>query len=498
MNGGRIGGGVRLGRGIPAGVAGLLAVAVLAAGSPAAGAAAMTRAAVAAQAASGGTWGTAKEVPGIAALNVGGTDGPGAQATSVSCGSAGNCSAGGYYTDRSGAQQAFVVTETNGTWGTAEEVPGMAALNIGEAQLTSVSCASAGNCSAGGFYTNHGGQAFVVTETNGTWGTAEEVPGLAALNLGIFAQTTSVSCASAGNCSAGGFYEDSSGHEQAFVVNETNGTWGTAEEVPGTAALNTGGIAQLTSVSCASAGNCSAGGSYSNRHQQVFVVTEKGGTWGTAKEVPGTAALNQGGDASLTSVSCGTAGNCSAGGSYRDSSDNDHAFVVNKTNGTWGTVKQVPGTAALNKGGSAQVISLSCASAGNCSAGGYYADSPNHLQAFVVTEKGGTWGTAKEVPGTATLNVGGNARITSLSCVSAGNCSAGGYYTDSNGQQALVVGQTNGTWGQAKEVPGTAALNKGSNAETASVSCGSAEHCSGVGYYTDGSDFRDPFVVNET
>jgi hypothetical protein len=499
----RIGGGVRLRRGIPATAAGLVAVAALAAGSPVqASAAARTSAAVAVRAAtSGGAWGTAEEIPGTAALNQGGSDGADAQATAVSCASAGNCSAGGYYTDDGGDRQAFVVNETNGTWGTAEEVPGTATLNIGAtAQLTSVSCASAGNCSAGGFYTNHGLQAFVVNETNGTWGTAEEVPGTAALNeAGGVAQISSVSCASAGNCSAGGTYENSSGESQAFVVNETNGTWGTAEEVPSFSTLNKSGIGGLTSVSCASAGNCSAGGSYTNSNgQQAFVVSEKGGTWGTAKEVPGTATLNKGGDASLTSVSCGAAGNCSAGGSYRDSSVHDHAFVVNETNGTWGTAEQVPGTATLNKGGTAQLTSVSCASAGNCSAGGYYANSPNHLQAFVVTEKGGTWGTAKKVPGTAPLNTGGNARITSLSCASAGNCSAGGYYTNSNGQQAFVVGETSATWGTAKEVPGTATLNKSGNATINSVSCVSAEHCSAVGYYTDGNDYRQAFVVNET
>jgi hypothetical protein len=54
----------------------------------------------------------------------------------------------------------------------------------------------------------------------GTWGTAREVPGTAALNHGD-AQVNSVSCASAGNCAAGGWYTDSSGHTQAFVVNET-------------------------------------------------------------------------------------------------------------------------------------------------------------------------------------------------------------------------------------------------------------------------------------
>ena len=56
---------------------------------------------------------------------------------------------------------------------------------------------------------------------------------------------------------------------------------------------------------------------------------------------------------------------------------------------------------------------------------------------------GGTWGTAKEVPGTATLNAGGSAAVWSVSCASAGNCSAGGGYTDSSGHgQAFVVSET--------------------------------------------------------
>ena len=53
--------------------------------------------------------------------------------------------------------------------------------------------------------------------------------------------------------------------------------------------------------------------------------------WGTAQEVPGTAALNQGGSADLASVSCAAAGNCSAGGPYKDSSGNTQVFVVSET-----------------------------------------------------------------------------------------------------------------------------------------------------------------------
>jgi hypothetical protein len=96
--------------------------------------------------------------------------------------------------------------------------------------------------------------------------------------------------------------------------------------------------------------------------------------WGNAEEVPGTAALNQGGNAFITSVSCGSAGNCGAGGYYRDSSGHFQAFVVSQVNGTWHTAIEVPGTAALNQGGNAEIASVSCASAGNCGAGGYYRD----------------------------------------------------------------------------------------------------------------------------
>src|SRR5689334_2618782 len=76
--------------------------------------------------------------------------------------------------------------------------------------------------------------------SGGTWGIAKEVPGAAALNKGGFAQLLSVSCGRAGSCSAGGSYTDASGHGQAFVAVEARGIWGRAEEVPGTAALNKG------------------------------------------------------------------------------------------------------------------------------------------------------------------------------------------------------------------------------------------------------------------
>jgi hypothetical protein len=387
-------------------------------------------------------------------------------------------------------------------WGTAIEVPGTAALNHGNAEITSVSCASAGNCSAGGHYldSSHHSQAFVVSQVNGTWRTGIEVPGIAALNLGGQAAVSSVSCASAGNCTAGGFYQDSSGSQQAFVVSQVNGTWHRAIEVPGIAALNQDGYAQISSVSCASAGNCSAGGQYqdSSDHFPAFVISQVNGTWHRAIEVPGMATLEQGGGDGITSVSCASADNCAAGGQYQDSSGQFRAFVVSQAHGTWGTAIEVPGTAA-HRGG-AGTDSVSCASAGNCTAGGDYIDilsgGAGQAQAFVVSLVNGSWGRAKEVPGTAGLNQGGSAEVTSVSCPSVGNCSAGGGYADSSRHfQAFVVDEVNGTWHTAIEVPGTAALNH-THAVIKSMSCASAGDCSAGGFYARSRQFQ-AFVVSE-
>jgi len=293
-------------------------------------------------------------------------------------------------------------------WGKAIEVPGLAALNAGTALLVSVSCASAGNCLVGGSYQDrrYGGQAFVASERSGRWGKAIEVPGTADLNTGGSASVNSVSCASAGNCTAGGFYTQRVGKKnfgQAFVASERNGRWGKAIEVPGTGALNVAGNAQVVSVSCGSAGNCTAGGFYFARSsQQPFVASERNGRWGKAIEVPGMATLTVGvfGFNQVYSVSCASAGNCTAGGQYTDGSMNTQAFVASQRHGRWRKAIEVPGTATLNTGGLAQVSSVSCASAGNCTAGGSYRDGSGNTQAFVAGQRHGRWRKAIKVPGT--------------------------------------------------------------------------------------------------
>jgi hypothetical protein len=347
-----------------------------------------------------GRWGKAIGVPGLTALNKGRF----ANIDSVSCGAAGDCAAGGFYADRSHHQQGFVAVERHGRWGTAIGVPGLTALNKGGlAEVFSVSCASAGSCAAGGYYSDRHGnlQGFVAVERHGAWGAAIEVPGLAALNKGQ-AQVGSVSCASAGSCAAGGVY-DSRHASLGFVASERHGRWSEVMAVPGLAALNKGDDAGVGSVSCVSAGNCAAVGEYTDRRgiDLGFVVSERHGRWGKAIALPGLAALDTGADAAavVPQVACASAGSCVVGGNYTARRGTDQVFVAVERHGRWGKAIAVPGLAALSRGDATEFASVSCAPAGGCAAGGKYSDPRNgHGHGFVAVERDGRWARRSRCP----------------------------------------------------------------------------------------------------
>ena len=289
------------------------------------------------------------------------------------------------------------------------------------------------------------------------------------------------SCVSATFCVGGGYYEDSTEAYQAFV-SVFNGTAWTDTEVAGT--LNAGGNAYVSSVSCTSGTSCVAAGTYtdSNYGYQAFVSVFNGTAW-TDTEVAG--ALNTRGNATMSSVSCNSATSCVAGGSYEDSSGT-HAFV-SVFNGTTWTTSEVAGT--LNYGGNASVNSVSCTSGASCIAVGYFEDSSYHPQAFVSVFNGTTW-TSSEVAGT--MNAGGRASFTSVSCTSANFCVAGGSYRDVSGSSHSFVAVFNGTTWNTSEVAGT--MNAVGYANVFSVSCTSATSCVASGAYADSNHRYQAFV----
>ncbi len=374
--------------------------------------------------------------------------------------------------------------------GSAQEVPGLGTLNSGgNAETLAIYCEIGGDCGAGGYYTQRSGQreAFVVNELDGTWGEALAVPGLAALNKGGEAQVSSVSCWGAGGCAAVGFYTDSSHQRQAFGVLELSGKWQDAVQLAGTAAVSSAGHAQANSVSCTYKGACEAAGSFDTGAAGAvtdgFVVRKNGSAWGTATVPPGLAALNGGGNASVLSVFCPLPGDCAAGGSYQlnhvavPGGFPVQAFVVNEVGGTWGTAKELPGISKLNVGLDAQLSSVACWAEGNCAAGGFYSiagsGKPEH-RAFVVNQIGGTWFGAEPVPGPAAASTAVASETVSVACEPLGPCSAGGYYQFAKSDSAFVIrGAARADWK-------TAVLVVNGGAETNSVSCNEGT-CAGVG-----------------
>jgi hypothetical protein len=446
-----------------------------------------------------GTWGTAIEVPGLASLNTSGD----ASVTQVSCGSPGNCSAVGSYAPATNVVQAFVANEVKGTWNSAGEVPGSSALNKDNgAFMTNVKCSSTGNCSAAGFYTAAPliYRVMVESEDSGKWRNATRLLGTTAFNRATYANVTVLACASVGNCSVAGEYLDHPNYSHVFLANEVHGHWEGAFELPGTALLNAEGNDEVGAMSCPSVGNCSAGGemSTSTSTSTAFVVSEVHGTWGRELTLPGVGALAKDGNAIVNSVSCPSAGNCTAVGTYNVSAVRQGVFMANEVHGHWMTATELAGTKALSHGYAAQSGGVSCPSVGTCTTAGSYAPKAHDFQAYVADEVHGVWSNAVEAPGTAALNTGGNAGIGPLDCPSVGNCSAGGSYKSaSTGYQAFVIDEVHGKWSAAESIPGFVALDPGGDGGVYSLSCARAGSCVAAGAYSVTSPTTQAFVVSE-
>jgi hypothetical protein len=429
-------------------------------------------------------WGSAKDIPHLNALAVGGY----ASASAVDCSSAGNCVTGGFYGDSHSHDQAWLAVQRNGKWGNAFEIPGTASLNAGgDGSVASISCPSTGNCAATGGYEASGGalEVWVASERRGHWAKATAVRNYPQLNVGNDGEVLAISCSAAGDCALGGDYMDVNDHSQGFLAPETGGHWAKAEEVPGISSLNAGGFSELEAVSCRRAGYCTATGraERSLGVYTAFGITESKGKWGKAARLPNMPTLNKDGNADASELSCSSAGNCVAGGYYRDSHGYSQAFLDVQKGGKWANAFEVPGTAGLNVGHNGQVTAISCPSAGNCAVGGYYTNSASHGELFLISESKGKWGKAKEIPGLAAVTKGSTAQIYSISCSSAGNCSGGGYGETSTFREiAFVVSESGGHWGSAMLVPGSGSVSSGGDSGLNQISCRSTAHCTAVGY----------------
>jgi hypothetical protein len=167
---------------------------------------------------------------------------------------------------------------------------------------------------------------------NGTWSAPLDAPGVGTLTQHGVSQVNDISCPAPGACAAiGTDYVGPHYYRQAFVDSETHGTWGRAVAIPGLAALNLQQFGDGLTVSCDAPGSCSAGGDYTRIYfSQGFTVQLRNGHWGNAQPVAGLSALSANGNAGVTAISCGAPRNCQAAGYYGPGGYVQDPFVVNQ------------------------------------------------------------------------------------------------------------------------------------------------------------------------
>jgi len=144
---------------------------------------------------------------------------------------------------------------------------------------------------------------------------------------------------------------------------------------------------------------------------------------------------------------------------------------------------------------------LSCVSPGNCEAGGDYTLGAG-ARGLVLNETNGVWTAPVTLKAPADAAPGSGVTIYGLSCGALGNCAAVGSYDDRAGNiQSFVATQVRKKWSIATKVTLPAnALRVGQNSLVRSVDCPSLGNCSTVGDYQDNNALASHnvgFVMSE-
>lgn len=263
-------------------------------------------------------------------------------------------------------------------------------------------------------------------------------------------QLQSVSCASADDCTAVGSYLTTAGIT-ATLAEQWNGSAWQKQPTPDPPGDTTPAVApELSGVSCPVSTFCAAVGQY----QQQFASASLAETWNGSKWTLQPVPVPANSDSPvLTQVSCTSATFCEAVGSYFDESDGNTDSLAAAWNGTSWTLQTTPVLTTV-----AGFNAVSCTSPRDCEAwGGGNAGNPG--PEIAEQWNGSSW-QQQPVPANAVA-------VTSVSCVSAGYCEAVG--------TGAAYGFDGSQW-TAQTLP--SAL---SSAGLTGVSCALRAHCEAVG-----------------
>jgi len=341
----------------------------------------------------------------------------------VSCPTAGFCMGTGYYREKGNHISAYELS--NGQFG-------FSSLPLPEGatypQAFGVSCSSSTDCTAVGRFQASGATVPLALRWNGTSWSTQSVPlPYAGAPSSVL---NDVSCASATECMAVGYYKDAEGTFVNYAARWKGGSW-TSMSPPVTSGSTQSMLEDVSCVNvewCTAVGWINSGGSGS----KPVIVTWNGSSWSL-----GSPARTGG---SLYGISCISTNFCAAVGARLDTETWDGS--------EW--TSHPAAKAAEADGG--YLEGVSCTSSTYCAAVGSSWIGP-HQVALAEVWDGSSWqveSSPREAEAGATLN--------SVGCITLNSCQAVGGSNDGNWDSLFVERKDVVTEGPSEILPGQALL----------------------------------------
>jgi len=382
----------------------------------------------------------------------------------VTCAAASQCWATGYYSNDDGTPQTLIERWNGNAW-TIVSSP-----NTNTAQeniLYSVACTSTSACWAVGSAIDAitGLSQTLIEQWNGSsWAIVTSANTLIPQNNYLYG----VTCTSGSNCWATGYYNNGLA-DQTLMEQWDGDSWALVAS-PNTLLTETN---RLSSVACASAAECWAAG-YSNNgsSDQALIQRWDGNTWAIATSASPESAQST----ILKSAACGSGAACWVIGSY--SNGTVQQSLMQKWDGIAWAVVDVPN---INAARNNTLLGNTCTSANDCwSIGSYYTGSVQ--QTLIEHWNGNSWNIIPSPNSSSTQNN----ILYDVACTSPSNCWIVGYHDNGAAFQTLIQ-HWNGTLWSIVDSPST---DSAQNNFLSDITCSSASDCWAVGYYDNGSAYQ--------
>jgi sugar lactone lactonase YvrE len=327
--------------------------------------------------------------------------------------------------------------------------------------LSGVACSSSSDCQAVGYYKNSGGT--IVTLAEHWNGEAWQVQSTPNPSGALESRLEGVSCTSASNCIAVGYYKTGTEAFSTLAVRWNGSQW-TIASTPNPAGIPR---AYLYGVSCGAANDCWAVGkaAYSAaewKSPTALLERWNGSAWSlvSASELP----------AQLRAISCSSATSCVAVTGQEGS-------TVERWDGSNWTPQVA---AAPSSAPSGVLASISCVSAEACTAVGTYLNQ-GHTAPLAENWDGSHWSVLETTDPVGVVEEVNTGRLEGVSCATASSCTAVGTRTTSQETLPLVESWDGAEWG----LQPTPSPIEVTTATLAGVSCVGEFDCTFVGSKVD-------------